>query len=117
MEALLTTVLQAQCPRVYPDFAPAGAELPHVTYQGIGGEALRWLNNTAADKRKTSVQISVWSTTRAGTLALIRAIEDALCAATTFTARPQAEPTSLVDQDLTDPLYGSAQDFTIWAAR
>ena len=53
----------------------------------------------------------------ASTLDLIRQIEDALCASTAFVARPADEPTSLVDQDLADPLYGSAQTFDLWVAR
>ena len=116
-EAQLVAALKMVTAQVFPDFAPAGTAAPWVTWQNIGGTPLRWLNNTAADKRKAMVQISAWTTSRASTLDLIRQIEDALCASTAFVARPADEPTSLVDQDLADPLYGSAQTFDLWVAR
>lgn len=117
MESDLTAVLKTLCPRVYPDFAPAGTQPPWVTYQAIGGRALRWLDGTAADKRHTLLQVNAYSNTRAATLALIRSIEDALRASTAINAQPAAEPYSTIDADLTPPLYGSHQDFDIYSQR
>jgi hypothetical protein len=99
MESDLVAVLVAACPRVYPDVAPQGAAVPYVTYQHIGGQPLRYVNNVAADKRHSMVQINTWAATRAEALTLCRAIEDALCGASAFTARPDSEPIGDVDDD------------------
>lgn len=115
METDLTALLQTLCPRVHPDRAPTTTMRPYVTYQAFGGRSLRWLDRSASDKRHTLVQINVWDSTRAGALALIRQIEDALCASEVFTAWPNGEP---VWSDEDDPsLYGCIQDFTIYSTR
>jgi hypothetical protein len=115
MESDLVAVLVTACPRVYPDVAPQGAAVPYITYQHIGGQPLRYVNNAAADKRHSMAQVNTWAATRAEALALCRAIEDALCAASAFTARPDSEPIGDVDDD-TDR-RGCLQDFSIWSAR
>ena len=115
VESDLAALLQALCPRVSPDFAPAGTARPFITYQAIAGQALRFADNTAADKRHTLMQINVWAASRAAALLLVRQVEDAMCSATAFTARPAAEPSSDSDSDLS--LYGCLQDFDIWSAR
>lgn len=117
MESDLTALLKALCPRVFPDFAPAGTVPPYVTYQGLGGTPQRFADNTAADKRHTHMQISVWAATRSEALVLVRQVEDALCAATVFTASQANEPFSSVDADREPPMYGCMQDFDIWASR
>lgn len=116
MESDLVTVLHTCCARVFPDFAPFATQRPYVTYQHIGGPALRFTENTPADQRHTLVQINTWATTRAAALLLARQIEDALCAASSFTATVQNEPTGQAEN--TDPpLYGCIQDFAILAPR
>lgn len=115
LEADLTAALKAQCAQTFPDFAPAGTAVPWCTYQAIGGRALRWLDGTAADKRHTTVQVSIWTGSRLQTSALIHAIEDALSAATAFTARPVAESVSDADEAL--GYYGATQDFEIYSQR
>ena len=50
-------------------------------------------------------------------LALVRQVEDALCAATVFTESQANEPFSSIDADREPALYGCIQDFDIWAAR
>ena len=117
VEAELTTLLKTLCDRVFPDVAPAGTARPYVTYSGIGGKPLRFLDNTAGDKRNTIMQINVWSSTRAQTMDLIRDIEEALCASATFTATPMDEPFSAYEEDAEPPLYGANQDFSIYATR
>lgn len=117
VEADLTTLLKTICAQVFPDVAPAGAARPYVTYSGIGGKPLRFLDNTAGDKRHTIMQINVWSSTRAQTMTLIRSIEDALCASTTFTATPMDAPFSSYEDDAEPPLYGANQDFSIYSTR
>ena len=115
MEADLTTLLKTLCPRVHPDVAPTTTTLPYVTYQAIGGRSLRWLDRSASDKRHTLLQINVWAGTRAAANALMRQIEDAMCASTDFTAWPNAEPIS-AHEDAPD-VYGCIQDYTIYSER
>jgi hypothetical protein len=115
VESDLTALLLTLCPRVSPDVAPTSTARPYVTYQAIGGATQRFVDGAAPTLRNTRVQINVWSSTRLEASQLIRQIEDALCAATAFTARPESEPVSSVDEDL--GLRGAMQDFSIWAAR
>ena len=77
-EQTLVTLVQPLCPRVEPDAAKPGTALPFVTYQAFGGQALRYLDTVATDKRHAFVQINVWAGTRAASTALLRQIEDAL---------------------------------------
>lgn len=114
-EADLFTLLKTVTPRVYPDFAPVSTVRPYATYQHIGGQALRFLDNTAADKRNTVVQINVWSNTRLESLTLIRQIEDAMCASLLFVATPGSEP--ICDYDADIPVFGAIQDFSVFATR
>lgn len=115
LESDLPALLRTICPRVHPDVAPAGAARPFMVWQGLGGESLRFLDNTAPDKRNTYMQVSVYSTTRLEALALIRAAEAALCASPAFIAKPQSEPMATYEQDTA--LYGAIQRFSIWAVR
>ncbi len=115
MEASLHALLKTQCQRVFPDVAPQGTARPYVTWQGLGGEAARFLDNTAADQRNTLLQINAWSTTRMEALSLIRQIEDALCASGAFIARPEGEALSVYEDD--PQLYGCVQRFNVWSAR
>ncbi|MDI4633291.1 DUF3168 domain-containing protein [Pelomonas sp. V22] len=117
VEAELTTLLKTVCPRVYPDVAPAGVARPYVTYSGIGGKPMRFLDNTAGDKRNTIMQVSVYSSTRAQTMDLIRAIEELLCGSATLVAMPMDEPYSTYEEDADPPIYGANQDFSIYTNR
>jgi len=115
MEADLVTLLRPLCPRVHPDFAPPGTVAPWVTYQHIGGTPLRHVEGTAASLRHTMLQVNVWHGTRAGALALARAIEDAICMHAGWQAEATSEPTGEAEPDL--GVYGCRQDFDIWAGR
>lgn len=115
LESDLVAVITPLCPRLFPDVAPYTTARPYVTYQHIGGIPLRYVDNQPADKRHTLLQVNVWADTRAAALTLARAIEEALCAATAFTARPDSELLADVDPD-TDR-RGCLQDFSIWSPR
>lgn len=115
MESELVTLLKTVCPQVYPDVAPNGAPRPFVVWQVLGGVSLRFLDNTAGDKRNTYLQVSVYSPTRLEALALIRAAEDATCASQAFQVSPQGEPIGTYEDDT--KLYGALQRFSIWAGR
>lgn len=115
METDLVALLKTICPRVFPDVAPESATKPYITWQGLGGETARFVDNTAADKRNTLMQVNVWSTTRAESLAMIRSIEDAMCASVAFLAMPGGEALSTYEPEM--QLYGCIQTYSIWAAR
>ena len=115
LESDLHTLLKTKCPRVFPDVAPSGTKLPYVTWQGIGGESISYLDNTAGDKRNVLVQINGWSSNRLEALQLIRAIEDVMRASTSFVCRPIGEPLSTYEPDV--PVYGCLQRFEIWSSR
>lgn len=115
LESDLNTLLKTKCPRVFPDVAPSGTTLPYVTWQGIGGESISYLDNTAGDKRNVLVQINGWSSTRLQALQLIREIEDAMRASGAFVCRPMGEPLSTYEPDV--PVYGCLQRFEIWSSR
>lgn len=114
-EADLTAVLKTLCAQTFPDEAPAATLPPFVTYQHIGGRPLRFADNSAASLRHTSLQLTIWAPTRAESLSLIRAIEEALCAATAFIARPVTEPLGVPDS--TTGWRGIHQDFEFWSPR
>ena len=113
-ESALTALLKTICPRVYPDVSPDGVA-PYITYQALGGESLRYGDNTAPDKRNTLMQVSAWSTTRTEALSLIRQAEESICASSAWQAEPQGEASSTYEPDT--KLYGSIQRFSIWATR
>lgn len=115
MESELQALLLTKCPRAFPDVAPSGTARPFVTWQGIGGASLGYLDNTAADLRETVMQINAWSTTRLEALALIRSIETAMRAYPTFTATPQGEPANTYESDT--QLYGCVQRYEIYSTR
>lgn len=115
MEATLQALLLTKCPRTFPDVAPSGTAKPWVTWQALGGESLGFLDNTAADKRHTLMQINCWSTTRLQALQIIRDIETAMRASGVFIATPQGEPISQYETETA--LYGCIQRFDIYSAR
>ena len=61
------------------------------------------------------VQVNSWAATRVEALTLIRAVEEALCAAAAFTATPDSEPIWDVDDD--SDRRGCLQDFSLWSNR
>jgi hypothetical protein len=111
-EADLYTLLKTVTPRVFPDFAPTSTQRPYATFQQVGGEVLNMVANVAPGVRNAHMQVNVWSDTRAEALQVMRAIEDAMCQASAFVARPIAA--AVADYDAEIPVYGCRQDFTIW---
>lgn len=115
LESNLYTVLGAVCPRTFPDVAPTTTVRPYVTYQQIGGEAVNTLDRWVPNKRNARVQVNVWADTRASAVSTLQAIEDAIRMSVLFQGEPESAPTSDYDHDML--VYGSMQDFTIWADR
>ncbi len=115
LETTLVALARTVCPRVSPDAAVVGVEVPYITYLHVGGTPLRYVDNTASDKRHAVMQMTVWHTTRAECLALIRQLEEVLCGTAAFVADPQGEINGQSEPEL--KLYGISQDFSIVAPR
>lgn len=98
--------------RVYPDLAPYGAALPHITYQQIGGRPINFLECGVPGKRNARVQVNVWATTRMAAATLSRQVEDALIASATLRAFVLSAAQSRYDIEVQQ--YGTNQDFSIW---
>lgn len=97
LEIDLMAELLAECPNVHVGTAPHETPMPYVTWQHIGGDVLRYTDNAPADKRKPLIQINTWAATPMQAFALIQRIEDRLCAAAAFTARPHGDPIGAYD--------------------
>ncbi|MDB5847334.1 MAG: hypothetical protein JWP29_1086 [Rhodoferax sp.] len=115
LELELIAALQSQCPRVLPVVAPYSTPTPYVTWQHVGGRPLRYLDNSAADKRNAYIQVNVWADTSLQAITLARAIEDALCAWPGLIAVPQGETVDAYDEG--DERKGTVQTFSVWGAR
>lgn len=111
-EADLFTLIKAVTPRVFPDFAPTSTTRPYVTWQQIGGDVINPIENAVPGKRNSVLQVNVWANTRADSLAISRAIEDAMRVATAFIGRPVAA--AVADYDAEIPVYCARQDFSCW---
>ena len=95
--------------RVYPVVAPTTTARPYVTWQQIGGDSINPIANDKPGARMAEVHVNVWSISKMEAIRIMRAIEDAMRAATQFTATPISEPLDDYDSDLA--LYGELQDF------
>lgn len=114
IETDLVALLKTINVRTFPDIAPPETAKPCLTWQQIGGIAVRYGDNTA-DSRMLLIQINAWANTRLDALALIRQVEDALCASSAFQAKPQGESISTYESDTM--IYGSIQRFEVFGAR
>lgn len=113
VEADLTAILKAICPRVKPDFMTEIPVRPYVIYQQIGGDAPTFLDGSLPSKENGEFQIDVWAETRAEAKAMIKQIAAAICASTAFQASPVGAPRSDSDPDMKS--YCARQDFSIWS--
>lgn len=115
LETSLQAVLLTLCPNVYPDFAPAGAPQPYITWQQIGGVATSFVDDVVPDNRSARIQVNAWAPSRLVVNAMALQIESALISSANLQARPAGAFHSTADEDL--KLRGTIQDFTIWADR
>jgi hypothetical protein len=111
LESNLYAVLSTVCDNVYPDFAPEDTPRPFITWEQVGGSAIKPLGKSVPNVREAMIQISVWSETRLGTSQLMLLVDSAMRTATQFAARPDAEMMSTADQET--GLRGAIQDFVI----
>lgn len=115
LETDLYALLSAICPRVFPDVAPGDTARPYITWQQVGGTLISPLGNEIPDKRNANIQINVWAATRIEAVELALQIEAAMIQATVFQARPNMAHIASYEEDLN--LYGTVQDFSVWALR
>lgn len=107
--ALLKAAAPALGSRVYPDFAPTSTPRPYCTWQQIGGDVINPIANDPPGVRLPEIQINVWANTKLEAASIARAIEDAMRAATAFSARPVGDFVGDFDADMA--VYGTRQDF------
>lgn len=110
--AVLTSIVSG---RVFPDFAPGGTVTPYATYQQVGGQSPIFLERAVPSKENGRFQVSIWAPTRSVCKTLIKQVEAAMVAATTFEAKPVGAPIALTDDDT--QLRGASQDFVVWSDR
>lgn len=115
LEPALVAALKTVCVRVYPVTAPYGTQAPYVTWQRLGGAALRFLDESAPDKRNALVQINVWAATSQQAFELIQGVEAALVASEHLQCSPDSEPMDAYSEN--DDVRGVQQDFSIWGLR
>jgi hypothetical protein len=115
LDSDLCALLKTICPRAFPDVAPVATVRPYVTYQQIGGRVTNYVDNTVPSSENAEFQINVWSATRKEAKLIALQIEAALISANAFQARPVAAARSDYEPDM--EIYGSLQDFSIWANR
>jgi len=124
LEDELLTRIRKHCTRVSTPTAPFGTARPYVTWQHVGGQAVRWYDNTAPGFRNAQIQVNTWADTKKAAFDLLRDIEEELCKidpGVHFTARPMEEPSDayIEGDEGQEPgvLQGALQTFTVWGAR
>ncbi len=115
LESDVVAAVQTQCPRVYPSEAPLATLRPFVTWDHLGGDPLRYMDGTAADKRMAQLQLTVWADTKAEAVTTMLAIENAMCTAAGFTASPVGALQGGFEHDA--GLFRSFQEFTVLGVR
>ncbi len=117
IETLVVAALKARCPNVYLVVAPNGAPLPRLVIQHAGGRTLRYAENTS-NLRNILLHVSAWAKSSPAAFALIRQVEEDLCAHPTLQVDPQGEPDAgIADGADADSLYGATQIFSIFGPR
>lgn len=111
LEEDLISVLEAQCARVHVGTAPYDTPQPYVTWQHIGGDPLRYVDNSPADRRNALIQINTWAATPKEAHALILQIQEAVCAASAIQAKPHGEAIAAFDD--ADVAAGYLQTYSI----
>ncbi|MDA8521981.1 DUF3168 domain-containing protein [Acidovorax sp. NCPPB 4044] len=117
IETELVAVLANRCPNVYATVGPNGAPLPRIVFQHVGGRTLRYTENTS-DLRNILMHVAVWTDDPEAAFALIRQIEDDLCAHPLLQVEPQGEPhAGIADGAEAQSVYGATQIFAIYGPR
>lgn len=115
LEDDLIAALETHCPRVYVGTAPFETQQPYVTWQHIGGDPLRYVDNSPANKRNALIQVNTWCATPNEAHALILTIQEALCSAASLQAKPHGEAIGAYDD--ADVASGYLQTYSITGTR
>lgn len=109
--ALLGPLVEGRCT---PDVTDDNPVYPLIVYQGAGGQAIDFADQTLADKDNARVQVWVWCKTRLEASALSRRVRDVLLASS-LTVRTLGA--AVPDTNDVLKLYGARTDFSIWYPR
>lgn len=116
LETTLTALLRQCCPRVYVGAARDVVTRPYVVWARIGGQALAYMEGALVATRNADVQVEVYADRQDEADAIAQEIERVLVETDAFSAEALGESTT-VPPDTTLSLYGTQQDYTIWAPR
>lgn len=124
LEEELSTRIKQHCSRVFTPAAPFSTTRPYVTWQHVGGDAIRFMDNSAPSQRMAFIQVNTWATSKKGAFDLLRNIEEELCKVTdgAFIARTMEEPSDayiqgVEEQEPSADGYGALQTFRVWGLR
>lgn len=96
--------------RVYPDVVPAAPTFPCITFQGVGGNASWYADQTVPDTENNRLQINTHALTRAEANQLARRVERVI-AASFAASKPYGR--FIPTYDDVAKIYGTRQDFGI----
>lgn len=111
-EAIFTALRGLVADRVYPDYAPAKADRPYITYQQVGGFPVNFLDGGAPTVKNARYRLNVWANTRAEASAMSAQIETTLRNAADLRTTVLTNPVALEDAETR--LRGASQDFSFW---
>lgn len=116
LETTLTTLLKQCCARVYAGAARDVVERPYVVWTRIGGTPQAYMEGTLVDIRNADVQVEVYADRQEQADQIAQEIERLLVETELFAGEALGE-SATVPPDITLSLYGTQQDFSIWAPR
>jgi len=97
--------------RVYPDIAP-DAQLPYITYQQVGGQAVNFVDGSIPDRSNARIQVDVWAATRLQASQLSAAVESTMRSLTAL--QPTVLSARVDTYDEPTGARGAMQDFSLW---
>jgi hypothetical protein len=100
--------------RCTPDVTDDVPVYPLIVYQGAGGQALDYADQSPADKDNARVQVWVWCKTRLEASSLSRQARDALLGSDLAVKTMGA---AVPDMNDVLKIYGARTDFSIWYPR
>ena len=109
--SLLGPLVGGEC---YPNKTGPNPAYPLIIYQGVGGVAIDFLDQSAAPDDNARVQVIIWSRTKLEASALAKQVRDVLLGSS-MRVKTMAAAISMSNHLL--DLYGSRQDFSIWYPR
>lgn len=115
LETAVVALLKTCCPRVFTGAAEAGTARPYIYWQRIGGASTSYLEGALTDLRNAHLQIDTAADSALAADTLAQLIERTLVEAATVQAEALGESQSTHEPELR--IYGTTQDFSVWAPR